>query len=577
MEYSILEFVEEIDGRRILLPALQRGLVWDAERIEFLFDSLVRKYPIGSFLLWEVNKETANNYVFYEFIDDYSEQDGGTKNDIAISKEKPTQKDKIIGVIDGQQRLSALYIGLHGKYKMHIPYRSWYEDSGFAPKELYVNLFGDIGLNDKIIFKFLTDDEAKEKNLAGTELWYKVKDLIKRGIATNDEKKNAEIQTDLEIELGISTNKSAKAILITLINSLTKKDLLKSYSYGSEEIEDVLEAFVRTNSQGKPLSKADLIFSTIVADNPDFRETIESYLKVLNSIGNNFEFNKDFILKACQMVVNETPKNDIKSIKGKTSQIYSAWDDLSEKITYVVKMLDDLGFNRTTITANNAVLPIIYYYEKIKRDFTQDEISLFYNYLICSFVKGVFGGSSDNVLQNMMNEIDKLINENKMISIDWLKTVQLKNDGVKTFAFTEDEIKHILDTYKKGSAGAYQILLLLYNNLRFKDRYFHEDHIHASALFNKKKIKDLKLNISEDKLKEWQEKCNLLPNLQMLERKENIKKQDELYETWYAKHPDIKDEYIDYNNWSLKLEDFENFYKKRYDKIYEKLKSLLVF
>ena len=102
--------------------------------------------------------------VFYEFIDDYSEQDGGTKNDIAISKEKPTQKDKIIGVIDGQQRLSALYIGLHGKYKMHIPYRSWYEDSGFAPKELYVNLFGDIGLNDKIIFKFLTDDEAKEKN-----------------------------------------------------------------------------------------------------------------------------------------------------------------------------------------------------------------------------------------------------------------------------------------------------------------------------------------------------------------------------------------------------------------------------
>ena len=184
MEFSILEFVEEIDGRRILLPALQRGLVWDAERIEFLFDSLVRKYPIGSFLLWEVNKDTANNYVFYEFIDDYSEQDGGTKNDIAISKEKPTQKDKIIGVIDGQQRLSALYIGLHGKYKMHIPYRSWYEDNGFAPKELYVNLFGDIKLNSKIIFKFLTDDEAKDINLKGTELWYKVKDLIKRGITT---------------------------------------------------------------------------------------------------------------------------------------------------------------------------------------------------------------------------------------------------------------------------------------------------------------------------------------------------------------------------------------------------------
>ena len=36
------------------LPAIQREYVWSPDQIIQLFDSLMRNYPIGSFLFWEL-------------------------------------------------------------------------------------------------------------------------------------------------------------------------------------------------------------------------------------------------------------------------------------------------------------------------------------------------------------------------------------------------------------------------------------------------------------------------------------------------------------------------------------------
>ena len=47
------------------LPSLQRDFVWDSEQICELFDSLMRKYPISSFLFWKVPDEVRNNIEGY--------------------------------------------------------------------------------------------------------------------------------------------------------------------------------------------------------------------------------------------------------------------------------------------------------------------------------------------------------------------------------------------------------------------------------------------------------------------------------------------------------------------------------
>ena len=69
---TISDAISNIEERKYLLPAIQRKFVWSAEQIEVLFDSIMRGYPINSFMMWSVtSEEIKNNYKFYEFLKEY--------------------------------------------------------------------------------------------------------------------------------------------------------------------------------------------------------------------------------------------------------------------------------------------------------------------------------------------------------------------------------------------------------------------------------------------------------------------------------------------------------------------------
>ena len=106
---TIREAVSAIRSRDYLLPAIQREFVWTAEKTESLFDSLMRGYPVGSFLFWKVAPESSQRYKFYEFMQEYHAQ---TKKHLApFEIAEPKQ---LTVVLDGQQRLTSLAIGLLG-------------------------------------------------------------------------------------------------------------------------------------------------------------------------------------------------------------------------------------------------------------------------------------------------------------------------------------------------------------------------------------------------------------------------------------------------------------------------------
>ena len=56
---KISQVIRDIDAKKYYLPSIQREFVWGTEQIEKLFDSIMRGYPINSFLFWKVNKETT--------------------------------------------------------------------------------------------------------------------------------------------------------------------------------------------------------------------------------------------------------------------------------------------------------------------------------------------------------------------------------------------------------------------------------------------------------------------------------------------------------------------------------------
>lgn len=94
-----------IDIGDLGLPDIQRPFVWKDAKVRDLFDSLYRGFPIGSYLLW---RNTANGR---------TRQIGGKKRE---------HEDPSLLIIDGQQRLTALYSVFRGvtvkdeSYEDHI-------------------------------------------------------------------------------------------------------------------------------------------------------------------------------------------------------------------------------------------------------------------------------------------------------------------------------------------------------------------------------------------------------------------------------------------------------------------------
>ena len=66
-------------NRSYFLPAIQRPFVWQPDQIVALFDSLLKGYPISSFLLWEIKPEHRTDWEIYKFIENF--RFGDTHND----------------------------------------------------------------------------------------------------------------------------------------------------------------------------------------------------------------------------------------------------------------------------------------------------------------------------------------------------------------------------------------------------------------------------------------------------------------------------------------------------------------
>src|SRR5271167_3348907 len=104
-------------NREYFLPAIQREFVWKPDQIMQLFDSIMRGYPISSFLFWELKPENRDKWQVYKFLD--KAQYGGIHNELA-------NKDGVANltlVLDGQQRLTSLIIGLRGTYVTKKKYK----------------------------------------------------------------------------------------------------------------------------------------------------------------------------------------------------------------------------------------------------------------------------------------------------------------------------------------------------------------------------------------------------------------------------------------------------------------------
>src|SRR5215216_1149277 len=124
---TIGKALDRIYRHDYVLPAIQREFVWQTDQTTRLFDSLMQGYPIGSFLFWKVDRSHCHEYVFYEFMRDYHQRTACHLNRLNLGAGQD-----ITAILDGQQRLTALNIGLRGSHAEKLP-RMWYDNPSAYP------------------------------------------------------------------------------------------------------------------------------------------------------------------------------------------------------------------------------------------------------------------------------------------------------------------------------------------------------------------------------------------------------------------------------------------------------------
>lgn len=528
---TIADVIADISMNKYVLPAIQREFVWETSQIERLFDSVMQGYPFGAFLFWEFPSEKNNEYVFYTFLQNYHEKEKRHNSKINLAANK-----NAIAVLDGQQRLTALNIGLTGSYAYKMPHKQWKNDLAFPERKLYLNIVEPAkSETNKYQFSFLTEDEKQNDD---NHFWFevgKILNMSKIGDVMKFWANNivtSQIYTQEQSDFANDT-------LSQLYNTIHTQPSISYYKVKSPELDKVLQIFVRVNSGGTVLSYSDLLLSIATAQwkNLDARKEITEFVDYINELGSGFNVNKDFILKAA-LVLSDFNKIAFKVDnfnKQNMLTIEQNWELIKKSITQAFLLVSSFGFSRDSLTSNNAVIPIAYYLMTIgnPNNFelstsTVQNRKKIKKWLSLSLLKKTFGGHPDDILKILREIIQE--NGKKDFPIEKI-TSRLKGTS-KSIIFTQDDIEYILDL-QCNRTDTLNVLMMLYPSLDFNNK-FHIDHIYPKSKFSKKNLETK--GVSSDKISEYVDHVNDIENLQLLAAIPNIEKQDEDFNIWFSKN-----------------------------------------
>lgn len=569
---TIASALEKIDQNQFLLPAIQREFEWEYPRIEWLFDSIMQNYPISSFLFWNVKEETAKNYKFYKFINEYREVYKTHNEEFSTNGIQSFQ-----AILDGQQRLTALYIGLKGSYAFK-DYRKKWEDTEYAipTRHLYLNISQELK-NDEdgriYEFSFLKQDDTNNTEIYknDNQEWFKVGSIL-----------NHSSQEKFDDFIDNIDNKFSKFAIRQLRRCVFEYKLINYFLEEEQSLDKALNIFIRINSGAKPLSFSDLLMSIAVAnwEKKDARKEIHKLVDNIREKG--FNITKDLILKTYLYLYSKDIKFRVTNFSKENAQSFELeWEKIRDVILETFNLLRSFGFNDFTLTSKNSILPIIYYlyhqnkYKSFneKVEFKQDRENI-KNWLHKVLIKQVFGGTSDNTLAQIRKAFTDDF-ENTYISHDFqnFPSQKIFDQIRKDLAINNDVIEELLNTQMENKY-AFSILSLLYPHLDYKNNNFHKDHLHPAISFKNLSLAD-KANYN------WAH-YNSICNLQMLDANENMSKNGKNLVDW-VNHETIHKDRINFlenhlipTNIDLNLENFDVYFRARKSLLTEKLKIILM-
>lgn len=560
---TIADALRRIQKSELILPAIQREFVWKPSQVVGLFDSIMRGYPIGSFLSWKAEPETVKKFRFYGFLKDYNEFNGRHNPTLDVA---PGQA--VTAILDGQQRLTSLNIGLRGTYSYKRKY-GWSNNlDNYPVRKLYLNVRGEAAENEAGLlydFRFLTEHQLSTADQTEAQFWFPVERVFEANQAFD--------LFPTIAAAGLGNCETAVRLLGQLWQAVHAVSGIHFYEETDQDVERVLDIFIRVNSAGTVLSYSDLLLSIATAQwkERDARSAIHGLVDALNATGQGFGFSQDVVLKSGLVLAGIGDIGfKVKNFTAENMAILDReWDTISDSLKIAAGLLSDFGLSSATLTASSVLIPIAYYVHQ--RGLTQkyresvadsaDRNAVRSWTLRSLIVPGVWGSGLDSLLRDLR----QVILEHGADGFPVQEIEKRMAGRGKSLAIGAEQVEEILNLpYRAARTFAVMAVLFPYINTR---NVHHVDHVFPQALLSRKELRRARFDGQD--LDDLEIKRDQLPNLQLLEGPENISKSDTPPTVWatavYPTHESYQ-AYLDRNDipWlPADVSEFDSFFAER--------------
>lgn len=363
---KIRELLDSIANNDLVLPEFQREYVWTKEQAKQLMVSLLRDYPVGSLLFWKTDRPPE------------------LKNITSL----PEHLGSIQVILDGQQRLTSLYLLIRGE----IP--PFYKENEVEtdPRDLFYNLQD----ND---FQYYQASRMKTN-----PLWIKVVDCFRK----------SDINI-FEIAIGLSNGNQALALdyaqkfneNLNALRNIENIDLTVQTVPMHASLEDAIDIFDRVNSQGTKLTDAELALTHITGKWSQARRVMKT--KIVSLEKKSYNFDLAFMTRSLTGIVEKRALFEAVH-RVPREKLESGWSNLTKILDYLVSLLPHHAFIHSTqdLNTTNILVPIVVYLSLNQNKFPNEiSIKQAINWLYAAQMWARYSSQTDQKLEADISIIAK--------------------------------------------------------------------------------------------------------------------------------------------------------------------------
>ncbi len=554
---TIYEALENIKNGKYVMPAFQRQYVWSMEQIEKLWDSILLDYPIATFLFWHVDDDNVSwDTYFCSFLSEVTFDSRKQADSVNYELSSINVNLTDTAVLDGQQRLTSLFLSLYGQAYIRQKHARKKIAGGTVVKLLIELNKNRLAVDEEEYNSKKFDIRFAERIGKLSPTQFEVKNILDPQFREDSTREQA-IEKAI-VNVPPESKEYARGILNQLYRKIFVEKLIRYTKIKDMKQDDALEMFVRFNSGGKALKKHEITMSILEAYWPSAKT---EFGKVLE--GPYAGFGTDFIVRAALMLYGDVVKSNIN--KQIAEDLKNHWQEFKKALRNLETVLKGMKIEVSRFANSwNVLLPIIYFiYYNPEYEKNLEGIRA---YLVRAVLFTYFQSGTTSKLQQMKSSIN---------SYNYEITVDMMENQISDLRVTDGKIDDILNA-EKGSRVAGEVLYFLGLDWINKNYKYEQDHLHPDERFNRTNP----VSVPMEEWNKWRSNRNRLPNLHLLEGRQNASKNDMRLVDYYNDMNDeqkavFRKEALIPDGVSLELEHFGEFYEKRKALLMDKIRQLL--